>query len=196
MAQAQRSFRQTVGVQYASAARRVVTASVSTMPPRKPVASRTDTAPTPQPGLSGYTILTPIKTWKSSRSRKRVVKRVQYGPIFGGANERDIALLLAHNAYAVLGTIPDCAELPVRTNGDIYVSNATGQVFAMGRHLDERETEDRIFFQGGAICMPMSLTIDPGSLATRPVATDLARQRSDILSEAARACNMKFSRQK
>lgn len=172
MAQAQRSLRQIIARRHAIAARQKAASQV--------VASAA--APTEIVAEETYTILTPIKTWKSSRSRKRVVRRVKnpihfhYG--FVMPSLEDVAMLLDHNAYAVVGTIP-ARGAPVLGDGDLYVSSRTGEVISMGR----TSRQDG----GQATLVPLHLKAD---LALCPVATDLARTRSEAAAAAQQDANV------
>lgn len=193
MAQAQRSIRQQIAIRHAIARR----AAAGGTPPRAAVtktvapAVAEDSAvrSTPVVLWGDYTILTPIVSWKSSRSRKRVVRRVKE---FG--NERDTAMLLDHNAYSVVGTVRARHPLPALPTGDIYVSHETGQVYRMGRTMRDTEVDGRLYFAGHQVAKPAEILVSGETLAALPRATDLARQRHTLLTDAVRACNARFSR--
>ena len=193
MAQAQRSIRQQIAIRHAIARR----AAAGETPPRaavtKTVAPVAAEAPavrsTPVLLWGDYTILTPIVSWKSSRSRKRVVRRVKE---FG--NERDTAMLLDHNAYSVVGTVRARHPLPALPTGDIYVSHETGQVYRMGRTMRDTVVDGRLYFAGHQVAKPAEILVSGETLAAMPRATELARQRHTLLTDAVRACNARFSR--
>jgi hypothetical protein len=164
MPQAQRSVRQIIAIRRAIAA-----------------------APTPAPVRveDTYTILTPIKTWKSSRSRKRVVKRVQnpisfqYGFIMPSVS--DIVMLLDHDAYARVTTVP-ARNAPVLADGDLYVSDTTGEIFAVGRSPRD---------QGGrAVMIATGIVRERVDIAMRPFASDLAQSRSLAGAQAQQDANV------
>lgn len=194
MAQAQRSIRQQIAIRHAIARRKAVGSATDVPPATKAVAASvtidaTHKGTAPVVLWGDYTILTPIMTWKSSRSRKRVVRRVKE---FG--NERDTAMLLDHNAYSVVGTVRARHPLPALPTGDIYVSHETGQVYRMSRTPRDTEEDGRLYFAGHQVAKPAEILVSGETLAAMPRATELARQRHTLLTDAVRACNLRFSR--
>ncbi len=173
MPQAQRSLRQIIAIRKSVAARRAAASATAPMPP----------APIRIEEL--YTILTPIKTAKSSASRKRVVKRVQHPEGFSYGflmpSLSDIVMLLDHNAYAVVDTVP-ARGARVLADGDIYVSNMTGEIFTAGRSPRA--------VGGEAMMIATGIVRERVDIALRPIATDLAKSRSLAAAEAQRTSNV------
>ncbi len=199
MAQTQRSLRQIIAIRHSiarrtAAAKAGITPSAAASPVRTPITPQVQDKTASAPVLTRYTILTPIVSAKSCRSRKRVVNRVKQGTVTGTPSTDDIAMLFGHNAYGVIGTLDTAGTPPVRARGDVYVDEATGQVIAMGQVMRDVEEHGRVWFAGRSVCVATDFHVDPASLAARPTGTDLSRSRSNAMTAAVRESNLRFSR--